>query len=84
MHKHEGLTVERPVLPNAVGLFVFCVSGRIAELHVRRCDLLLQTEHRGLSVGLSVTIVSPAIADEPIEISFGMRTQVGPRKYGTY
>jgi len=33
------------------------------------------------SVGLSVTVVSPAKMAEPIEMPFGMRTRVGPRKY---
>ena len=31
--------------------------------------------------GLSATIVSPAKAAEPIEMLFGMWTQVGPRKH---
>ena len=33
-----------------------------------------------LSVGLSVTIVSPAKMAKPIEMLFGMLTRVGPRK----
>jgi len=32
----------------------------------------------GLSVGLSVTLVSPAKTAEPIELPFGLRTWVGP------
>jgi len=47
--------------------------GRIAIL--RRCGLLLQTEQRGLSVGLFVTIVIPAKTAEPIETS-GRRNHV--------
>jgi len=31
-----------------------------------------------VSVGLSVTLVSPAKMDEPIELPFGLRTWVGP------
>jgi len=38
---------------------------------------LLQTELHGLSVSLSVTIVSPAKMAEAIEIPFGVRTLVG-------
>ena len=34
----------------------------------------------GLSVGLHVTIVSPAKTAEPIKMPFGMWTRVGPRK----
>jgi len=33
-----------------------------------------------VSVGLSVTIVSPAKMAEPIEMPFGMWTRVGARK----
>jgi len=32
----------------------------------------------GLSVGLSVTLVSHAETDEPIEMPFGLRTPFGP------
>ena len=32
----------------------------------------------GLSVGLSVTLVSPAKTAAPIELLFGLRTWVGP------
>jgi len=46
-----------------------------------RCGLLLETEQRGLSVGLSVTTVSPAKAAEPIVMPFGMMTGVGPRNH---
>ena len=31
--------------------------------------------------GLSVTVVSPAKTTEPIEIAFGLWTQVGPRNH---
>jgi len=34
---------------------------------------------RSGAVCLSVTIVSPAKTDEPIEIPFGLRTRMGPR-----
>ena len=33
----------------------------------------------GVSVGLSVTLVSPAKTAEPIEMQFRLRTQMGPR-----
>ena len=32
-------------------------------------------------VGLSATVVSPAKTVEPIEMSFGFRTRVGPRNH---
>jgi len=32
----------------------------------------------GLSVGLSVTLVSPAKTAEPIEMPLGLKTRVGP------
>jgi len=41
---------------------------------IRGCGLLLQTEQTW-SVCRSVTIVSPAKTDEPIEMQFGMWTQ---------
>jgi len=34
-----------------------------------------------LSVGLSVTIVSPAKMSEPIEMPFGLWAQMGPRNH---
>jgi len=33
------------------------------------------------SVGLSVTVVSPAKTSEPIELPFGLKTRVGPRNH---
>jgi len=39
------------------------------------------TDQGASSVGLSVTVVSPAKTAEPIEIPFGMWTRVGPRDY---
>jgi len=35
----------------------------------------------GLSVGLSVTLVSPAKMAEPIELPFGLTTWVGPENH---
>jgi len=35
----------------------------------------------GLSVGLSVTLVSPAKVAEAIEMPFGLRTRVGRRNH---
>ena len=52
--------------------------GRIAVL---RCGLMLPTEHRDLSVCLSVTLVTRAKTAEPIEMSFGLWTRVGQRKH---
>jgi len=49
-----------------------------SQYYVRRCGLLLQTDKRGLSVGLSVTEVSPAKTVQPIEMPFGLWTRVGP------
>ena len=37
------------------------------------------TDRVAWSVGLSVTLVSPAKTAAPIEMLFGLRTQVGPR-----
>ena len=34
-----------------------------------------------LSVGLSVTVVSPAKTSEPIEMPFGLSTRLGPRNH---
>ena len=48
---------------------------------LRRCDLLLETEQRSLSVCLCVTVMSAAITVEPIEMPFGLRTRVGPRNH---
>jgi len=39
------------------------------------------TVYGGLSVSLSVTIVNPAKMSEPIEMPFGIWTQVGPGKH---
>jgi len=50
----------------------------VDTVYVRRCGLSLRTEYRGLSVGLSVTLVSPAKTAEVIEMLFGLRTRVGP------
>jgi len=36
------------------------------------------TDQVAWSVGRSVTLVSHATTDEPIEMPFGLRTQVGP------
>ena len=55
--------------------FVMQFLGGIAVL--RRCGLLLQMEQ----CGLSVTLVSPAKMAEPIDMSFGLWTWVGPRRH---
>ena len=39
------------------------------------------TDQVAWSVGLSVTLVSPAKTAEPIEMPFGLWTQVGPRNH---
>ena len=66
--------------------FIFCsfLLGHIATL--ARCgSLLLQTDYRGLSVGLSVclsvTTVSHAKAAKPIVMLFGMLTWMCPRNH---
>ena len=52
------------------------------RLHcICRCRLLLQMEQRGLPVGLSVRIGSPAKTAEPIEMLFGLWTWVGQRNH---
>jgi len=50
------------------------------QYYVRGCGLFLPTSSvvGTWSVFLSVTLVSPAKADEPIEMPFGLRTWVGP------
>ena len=40
---------------------------------------MLQTEERGLSVGLSVTLVSPAKTAAPIDMPFGLWARMGRR-----
>jgi len=49
--------------------------------YVRRCGLSLPTEYRGLSVGLSVTLVSPAKTAAPIEMPFGLWAWMGRRNH---
>jgi len=62
--------------------------GSIAVYYVRRCGLLLLTEYSVRSVGLSVchclsvTIVSPVETAEPIDLPFGMWTQMGQETIG--
>jgi len=51
-------------------LLLLLLVGHIAVLYVRRYGLLLQTEERGLSVGLS-----------PAKMPFGLWTQIGPRNH---
>jgi len=67
---------------NMIMIKMAIIIGRIPVL--RRCGLLLQIELRGLSVGrsvcLSVTVLSHAKTAEPIEMRFGLRTRVGPKK----
>jgi len=53
----------------------------VLQYYVHRCGLLLQTKERGLSVGLSVTIVSPAKTAESVDMLFGMWTRVGTRSH---
>ena len=50
-----------------------------SQYYIRRCGIV--TDGAGWSVGLSVTIVSPAKTAEPIETSFGLRTWVAPRNH---
>jgi len=53
--------------------------GCIAVARTHRGGLLLQKEYS--LVCLSVTLVSPGKAAEPIEMPFGLKTRVGPRKH---
>ena len=46
-----------------------------------KCGLLLPTEQRGLSVCLSVTVVSPAKTADLIEMPLGLKTWVGSRNH---
>ena len=52
-----------------------------SHYYIRRHDLLLPTEWRGLSVGLSVTVLSPAQMAELMKMLFGFRTWMCPRKH---
>jgi len=54
--------------------------GRIAVLRTQMRPILTDRVawSVGLSVGRSVTLVSPAKTAAPIELPFGMRTWVGP------
>ena len=59
-----------------------CTSSQAAsQYYICRCSLLLPTEQRGLSVSLSVALVSPAKTAAPIEMPFRLRTWVGPRNH---
>jgi len=53
--------------------------GRIAVLRPT-----VQTEPRALSVGLSVTVVSPAKTAESIAMPFELWTRVGQRKHALH
>jgi len=70
---------------NQTTIVEFIVGGWVVSVFETRCrcGLLLPTEYRGLSVGRSVcrsvTLVSPAKTAEPIEMPFGLWTQMGPR-----
>jgi len=63
-----------------IELSVYCgdASPRVVQLPMR---LLLQTEYSVvcLSVGLSVTVMSPTKMAEPIDMPFGMWTRMGQR-----
>jgi len=50
--------------------------GRISLLRIRMRSIV--TDRLAWSVGLSVTLVSPAKRAAPIEMSFGLRNRVGP------
>ena len=50
---------------------MYTLLGRITAL--ARCGPLPQTEYSVVSVGLSVTTVSPAKAADPIVMPFGIR-----------
>jgi len=55
---------------------LFVLLGRIAVLRTQMRPIL--TNRVAWSVGLSVTLVSPAKTAAPIELPFGLRTWVGP------
>ena len=50
------------------------------NVHVDAANCYRRSSVVCLSVGLSVTIVSPAKTAEPIEMPFGAWTMMGPRK----
>ena len=58
----------------------FILLGRIAALRTQTRPIVTQWSV-GLPAGLSVTLVSPAKTAAPIEMLFGLRTWVGPRKH---
>jgi len=57
--------------------------GRIAVLRTQMRPILTDRVawSVGLSVGRSVTLVSPAKTAAPIELPFGLRTWMGPGKH---
>jgi len=61
------------------GLTVHFLLGHIAVLSTQRRPIV--TDQVAWSVGLSVTLVSPAKMAVPIEMLFGLRTRVGPRNH---
>jgi len=54
---------------------------RPQQYYICGFGLLLQTKERGLSVCLSITVVSPAKAAEPIEMPFGLWAGMGRRNH---
>jgi len=52
------------------------------NVHVDAANCYRRSSVVCLSVGLSVTIVSPAKTAEPVEKPFGAWTKMGPRKHG--
>ena len=58
-----------------------CNYQAASQYYVRRCGLLLPTEQTGLSVCLSMTLVSRAKTAALIEMPLGLRTRVGPRNH---
>jgi len=67
-------------------LLLVLLVGRIAALDAAYCyrQSTGVAWSIGLFVGLSVTIVSPAKTDEPMEMPFGLWTRVGPRNHAAY
>jgi len=54
---------------------------RPQQYYICGFGLLLQTKERGLSVCLSITVVSPAKVAEPIEMPFGLWAGMGRRNH---
>jgi len=57
----------------------YCLQQLVGRIAVLRTMQPIVTDRVAWSVGLSVTLVSPAQTGEPIEMLFGLWVRMGPR-----